>query len=150
MSANTSNRLLISEILQKASNAKTKAQKIKILQDYNTQALRSLLIWNYDDSVISLLPEGEVPYRPNEAPAGTEHTILEKEYAKLFNFIKGGNFDLKQPARENMFIRMLEGLHESEAEVLCLVKDHNLQKKYRITEAVVKEAFPEIKWGGRS
>lgn len=150
MSANTSNRLLISEILQKASNAKTKAQKIKILQDYNSQALRSLLIWNYDDSVISLLPEGEVPYRPNEAPAGTEHTILEKEYAKLFNFIKGGNFDLKQPARENMFIRMLEGLHESEAEVLCLVKDHNLQKKYRITEAVVKEAFPEIKWGGRS
>lgn len=150
MSANTSNRLLISEILQKVSNAKTKAQKIKILQDYNTQALRSLLIWNYDESVISLLPEGEVPYRPNEAPAGTEHTILEKEYTKLFNFIKGGNFDLKQPARENMFIRMLEGLHESEAEVLCLVKDHNLQKKYRITEAVVKEAFPEIKWGGRS
>lgn len=150
MSANTSNRLLISEILQKVSNAKTKAQKIKILQDYNSQALRSLLIWNYDDSVISLLPEGEVPYRPNDAPAGTEHTILEKEYAKLFNFIKGGNFDLKQPARENMFIRMLEGLHESEAEVLCLVKDHNLQKKYRITEAVVKEAFPEIKWGGRS
>ena len=150
MSANTSNRLLISEILQKVSNAKTKAQKIKILQDYNTQALRSLLIWNYDESVISLLPEGEVPYRTNEAPAGTEHTILEKEYTKLFNFIKGGNFDLKQPARENMFIRMLEGLHESEAEVLCLVKDHNLQKKYRITEAVVKEAFPEIKWGGRS
>ena len=150
MSANTSNRLLISEILQKVSNAKTKAQKIKILQDYNTQALRSLLIWNYDESVISLLPEGEVPYRPNEAPAGTEHTILEREYTKLFNFIKGGNFELKQPARENMFIRMLEGLHESEAEVLCLVKDHNLQKKYRITEAVVKEAFPEIKWGGRS
>lgn len=150
MSANTSNRLLISEILQKASNAKTKAQKIKILQDYNSQALRSILIWNYDDSVISLLPEGEVPYTPNEAPAGTEHTILEREYAKLFNFIKGGNFELKQPARENMFIRMLEGLHQSEAELLCLVKDHNLQKKYRITEAVVKEAFPEIKWGGRS
>lgn len=150
MSANTSNRLLISEILQKASNAKTKAQKIKILQDYNSQALRSILIWNYDESVISLLPEGEVPYTPNEAPAGTEHTILEREYAKLFNFIKGGNFELKQPARENMFIRMLEGLHQSEAELLCLVKDHNLQKKYRITEAVVKEAFPEIKWGGRS
>ena len=150
MSANTSNRLLISEILQKASNAKTKAQKIKILQDYNSQALRSILIWNYDDSVVSLLPEGEVPYRPNEAPAGTEPTILENEYAKLFHFITGGNFDLKQPARWNMFIRMLEGLHESEAEVLCLVKDHNLQKKFRITEAVVKEAFPEIKWGGRS
>jgi hypothetical protein len=150
MSINTSNRLLISEILQKVSNAKTKAEKIKLLQENNSQALRSLLIWNYDESVISLIPEGEVPYRPNEAPAGTEHTILEKEYAKLFNYIKGGNNDLKQFQREQMFVRLLEGLHSSEAELLCLVKDGQLQNKYRITKAVVDEAFPQIKWGGRS
>jgi len=150
MSANTGNRLLISEVLQKASNAKTKAEKIKILQDNNTQTLRSIFIWNYDESVVSMLPEGEVPYTPNEAPIGTEHTILEKEGAKLFNFIQGGNFDLKQPQRESMFIRMLEGLHQSEAELLVLVKDKQLQKKYRITKAVIEEAFPTITWGGRS
>jgi hypothetical protein len=147
---NTSNRLLISEVLQKVSNAKTKAEKIKILQDNNSQALRSVLIWNYDDSVISLIPEGEVPYRPNEAPAGTEHTVLEKEYAKLYYYIKGGNDELKQLQRESMFIRLLEGLHSSEAELLCLVKDGQLQSKYRITKAVVEEAFPQITWGGRS
>jgi hypothetical protein len=150
MSINTSNRLLLSEILQKVSNAKTKAEKVKILQDYNSQALRSILIWNYDDSVISMLPEGEVPYRPNEAPAGTEHTILEQEYRKLYNYIKGGNNELKQLQRESMFVRLLEGLHSSEAELLVLVKDGQLQKKYRITKAVVEEAFPQIKWGGRS
>jgi hypothetical protein len=150
MSMNTSNRLLISEVLQKVSNAKTKAEKIKILQDNNSQALRSVLIWNYDDSVISLIPEGEVPYRPNEAPAGTEHTVLEKEYAKLYYYIKGGNDELKQLQRESMFIRLLEGLHSSEAELLCLVKDGQLQSKYRITKAVVEEAFPQITWGGRS
>ena len=49
-----------------------------------------------------------------------------------------------------MFIRMLEGLHVSEAELLILVKDKQIQKKYRITKAVVEEAFPQIKWGGRS
>lgn len=150
MSINTSNRLLLSEVFQKVSNAKTKAEKVKILQDNNTQALRSLLIWNYDESVISLIPEGEVPYTPNEAPAGTEHTVLEKEYQKLYYFIKGGNNELKQFRREQMFIQMLEGLHASEAELLCLVKDGQLQKKYRITKAVVDEAFPQIKWGGRS
>jgi hypothetical protein len=147
---NTSNRLLISEVLQKVSNAKTKAEKVKILQENNTQALRSILIWNYDDSVISMIPEGEVPFTPNEAPAGTEHTVLEKEYAKLYYFIKGGKDDLKQFKREEMFIRMLEGLHVSEAQVLILVKDGKLQDKYRITKAVVEEAFPQIKWGGRS
>lgn len=150
MSMNTSNRLLISEVLQKVSNAKTKAEKVKLLQEYNSQALRSILIWNYDDSVISLIPEGEVPYSPNEAPAGTEHTVLEKEYAKLYYYIKGGNDELKQLQRESMFIRLLEGLHSSEAELLCLVKDGKLQSKYRITKAVVEEAFPQIKWGGRS
>jgi hypothetical protein len=150
MSMNTSNRLLISEVLQKVSNAKTKAEKIKILEEYNSQALRSILIWNYDDSIISMIPEGEVPYRPNEAPAGTEHTVLEKEYRKLYNYIKGGNNELKQFQREQMFLQLLEGLHSSEAELLCLVKDKQLQKKYRITKAVVEEAFPQIKWGGRS
>jgi len=150
MSMTTSNRMLISEIFQKASNAKTKAEKIKILQDNNTQALRSLLIWNYDESVISLVPEGEVPYRANEAPAGTEHTVLEKEARKLYYFIKGGDNTLKQFKREQMFIQMLEGLHASEAELLVLVKDKQLQKKYKITRACVEEAFPQIKWGGRS
>jgi len=150
MSMTTSNRLLVSEVLQKVSNAKTKAEKIKILQENSTQALRSILIWNYDDSVVSMIPEGEVPFTPNEAPAGTEHTVLEKECAKLYYFIKGGKDDLKQFKREEMFIRMLEGLHVSEAQLLVLVKDKKLQDKYRITKAVVQEAFPQIKWGGRS
>ena len=150
MSMNTSNRLLISEILQKVSNAKTKSEKIKILQDNNSQALRSLLIWNYDESIISMIPEGEVPFEANEAPAGTEHTVLEREYSKLYYFIRGGADNIKQFKREEMFIRMLEGLHVSEAELLILVKDKQIQKKYRITKAVVEEAFPQIKWGGRS
>ena len=115
MYMNTSNRLLISEILQKVSNAKTKAEKIKILQDNNSQALRSLLIWNYDESIISMIPEGEVPFEANEAPAGTEHTVLEIEYSKLYYFIRGGADNIKQFKREEMFIRMLEGLHVSEA-----------------------------------
>ena len=81
-------KLLISEVLQKAHNAKTKAEKIKILKENNSQALRSLFIWNYDDSVVSIIPEGEVPYTPNEAPIGTEHTRLELEARKLYYFVK--------------------------------------------------------------
>ena len=69
-------KLMISEILQKTHNAKTKAEKVKILQANNTQALRSLFILNYDDSIVSVIPEGFVPYTPNEAPMGTEHRRL--------------------------------------------------------------------------
>ena len=143
-------KLLINEVLQKVSNAKTKAAKIKLLKEHNSNALRSLLIVNFDESVVSLLPEGKVPYEPNDAPAGTEHTLLEKEYRKLYLFFKGGSSSLKQSQRENLFIQMLEGLQEEEAEILILAKDKALNKKYRITRATVEEAFPDIQWGGRS
>ena len=144
------NALLVSEVLKKVSNAKTKKEKIDLLQTYNSQALRSILIWNYDDSVKSMVPDGDVPYTPNDAPAGTEHTRLAKEYKGLFRFVKGGQDNLPVLKRESMFVQLLEGLHESEAEVICLVKDKKLQKKYRITKAVVQEAFPQIEWGKRS
>ena len=143
-------KLLISEVLQKVSNAKTKAQKIKLLQEFNTPALRTILIVNYDESVIPLLPDGNVPYRPNDAPAGTEHTVLEHEYRKLYLFFKGGSSSLKQSKREDLFIQMLEGLQETEAEVLVAAKDKVPHKKYKITRACVEGAFPSIKWGGRS
>ena len=111
-------RLMISEVLQKAHNAKTKAQKVKILQDNNTQTLRSLFIINFDETTVPRVPLGEdVPYRPNEAPKGTEHTLLEQEGKKLYRFFKGGDDTLPNMKVENMFIQMLEGLHQSEAEV---------------------------------
>ena len=143
-------KLLINEVLQKVSNAKTKPEKVKLLKEYNTNALRSILIANFDESIVSLLPPGEVPYTPNDAPEGTEHTVLEKEYRKLYLFFKGGSSTLKQSKREELFIQMLEGLSEGEAEVLVLIKDKKLGKRWKITKAVVSEAFPSIQWGNRS
>ena len=144
------NQMLLSEVLQKVSNAKTKSKKIEILKQLRTDALTSVLIWNYDSSVISMVPEGEVPFTPNDAPAGTEHTRLLQEYRQLYHFVKGGNDTLNRPTRERMFVQMLEGLHADEASLICLIKDRKLQKKYKITKACVDEAYPDIQWGNRS
>lgn len=143
-------KLLMHEVLQKVSNAKTKAQKIKLLQEYNTPALRQILIANFDESIISELPEGDVPFNKNDAPEDTEHTKLVHEYKKLYLFFKGGAPQLKQSRRETLFIQLLEGLHKGEAEVLCLMKDKALGKRWKITKQCVEEAFPQIQWGGRS
>lgn len=148
---NSNPRLLISEVLRKVSNAKTKEEKAKLLNKHNSQALRSLLIWNFDESVISMLPEGEVPYTPNDAPVGTDHTRLEQEYRGLYRFVKGGADKLPNLKRESMFVQLLEGLSAEEAELLVLVKDKKLTSKYkRITRSTVAEAFPNIDWGKRS
>ena len=142
-------KLLLNEVLQKVSNAKTKAQKIKLLQEYNSPALRSILIANFDESIVSMLPPGEVPYTKNEAPEETEHTKLNHEYRKLYLFFKGGA-NISQTRRESLFIQLLEGLHYGEAEVLCLVKDKQIGKRWKITRQCVEEAFPQIQWGNRS
>lgn len=148
---NSNSRLLISEILRKVSNAKTKKEKVDLLKKHNSTALRQLMVINFDESIVSELPEGEVPYTPNDAPVGTDHTRLESEYKGLYRFFKGGDPRLKSLKRESMFVQLLEGLSAEEAELLCLVKDGKLGDKYkRITKAVISEAYPSIEWGGRS
>jgi len=164
------------EILELASSQRTTAKKVEVLKKYEDNSVKSVLIWNFDDSVISMIPEGEVPYGdPNEQSAfdgslsenivnetkgglsatgqdldGRNRTSLRKEWTTLYNFVKGGNDSLTKTRREMMFINLLRGLHPKEAELLCLVKDKQLQSKYRLTKANVQEAYPDIDWGGRS
>ena len=121
---------LLSEVLAKVSKQRTKAKKIQVLKEKESLHLKSVLIWNFDDTVVSVLPEGPVPFDKNEAPAGTEHTYLAHEHKVLYNFIKGGNDFLKPVKREQLFLQLLEGLHEGEAEVICLMKDKKLTDKY--------------------
>jgi len=173
------NNPLTFEIFDLASKQRTKAKKVEVLQKYNHDALRMLLIWNFDESVHSALPEGPVPYSgyaEQTTQAGTlstkiteevrrmyetgsfsvgasdtdGKTTLRRESKHFYHFIRGGNNGLTSIRRESMFINLLEGLHPLEAEVLCLVKDKKLSDKYKITQDVVAEAYPQIRWGGRS
>ena len=163
------------EVFDVVSKQETNAGKIKALQKFEHDSLKALFIWNYDDSVISLLPPGEVPYSSLEEEQNTSgtlstkinqqsdtmrynettnankgHTTLRREWTKLFNFIKGGNDTLSSLRRETMFIQILQGLHPLDAEILCLIKDKDLESKYNIPKKSVIQAYPDIQWGGRS
>ena len=129
------------EILELASKQRAKAKKVEILQQYENDALKTIFIWNFDETVVSVLPVGEVPFNKNEVPVGTDHTSLRREYKHLYNFVKGGNDGLSGLRRETMFIQMLEGLHPEEAEILCLCKDKRLEDKYNIDFRA--SGFPE-------
>ena len=140
----------VHEVLDLVDSQRTKAKKIQILQEYTDDALKAILIWNFDPTAISVLPEGPVPYKENEVPIGTDHTSLRREWKNLYHFVKGGNDRLSAIRRETMFVQMLEGLHPEEAKIICLVKDKDLESKYKITYDMVQQAYPDIKWGGRS
>ena len=140
----------VHEILELVDKQRTKAKKIEILKEYDDLALKAILIWNFDPTAISVLPDGPVPYKENEVPIGTDHTSLRREWKNLYHFVKGGNDSLSAIRRETMFVQMLEGLHPEEARIICFVKDKDLESKYKITYDIVQQAYPDIQWGGRS
>ena len=164
------------EILDAASSQRSKAKKVEALRKYEHPSVKMIFVWNFDDSVISLLPPGEVPYGETNAQTtfagtlsdnlikeaqggesatgqdldGRGKTSLRREYQNLYHYVKGGNDKLTTTRREMMFINLLEGLHPRESEILILTKDKKLTDKYKISLDVVKEAYPKMTWGGRS
>ena len=137
-----SGQLLISEILTKVNNAKDKAKKIQVLKDYDSNALRMVLKGAFDPNIKWSLPTGTPPYMANEAPKGTEHTLLENEAKRLWHFVEGADAETTKTQKETMYIQILEGLHKEEAEVLLNMKDKKLNKVYKgLSESVVREAF---------
>lgn len=133
---------LLHEVLKKVHNAKTKEKKIEILRENSSDALRMIIKGSFDPKIEWILPPGDVPYNKNEAPDGTEHTLLFQESKKLYRFIKGGDNQTPQWKKEQMFVQMLEGLSHGEAEVVVAAKDKKLHQVYKgLSAVVVKEAF---------
>ena len=170
---------LIFEVLDLVSKQRTKAKKVEVLKKYEEMSLKIILIWNFDESVVSALPAGEVPYSSydqqtvNSGTLSTRiseetrnmyetgsfsmgvtdqqgRTTIRKEAKNFYFFVKGGNDGMNKMRKESMFINLLQGLHPLEAEIVCLVKDKKLSDKYNLTQDVVAEAYPDIQWGNRS
>ena len=164
------------EVLDLVCKQKTNPKRIEAFKYYEDNSIKSILIWNFDDSVLSMLPEGEVPYGDGERQQifsgtlsdniareaaggesatgqdldGRNKTSLRKEWVNLYNFVQGGNPNINAMRREVMFINILQGLHPKEAELLVKVKDKKLTELYDISLENIKAAYPDIEWGNRS
>jgi len=166
------------EVLDLVSRQRTKAKKIEVLRRYAEPSLKAILIWNFDESLVSILPEGKVPYtgydeqntysggvsgkisdevRSMHAQGnfslgvsdGQGHTTIRREFKHFYRFLRGGDDGLNNLRRESIFINILEGLHPLEAEIIILCKDKILGEVYKITQDVVAQAYPDIQWGNR-
>ena len=133
---------LMSEIATKVNNAKDKPRKLKVLKDHDSVPLRQVLKGAFHPDIKWLLPKGDVPYTPNDAPLGTDHTILSQEAKRLYLFIEGGDNAISQNKRETTFVQMLEGLSAEEAQFLIAVVNKKVNNQYKgFTANLVKEAF---------
>lgn len=148
---------MVHELLEAVGSERTKAKKVELLRNHADDALKMLFIWNFDETVISMLPEGPVPYQPVEGDIQAspdkglpQRTTIRNAGRQFYRFVKGGDDQLNKIKRESMFINLLETLPKEEADILILVKDKQLQTKYNITKELVAESYPEITWGNRS
>ena len=133
---------MMHEIATKVNNAKDKPRKLKVLQEHDSVALRQVLKGAFDPKIEWLLPPGDVPYTANDAPVGTEHTLLHQEAKRLYLFTKGGDGSLSSTKRETLFIQMLEGLCAEEAAFLVSVVNKRVNNEYKgFTANLVKDAF---------
>tara|TARA_B100000131_G_scaffold233035_1_gene224903 strand:+ start:218 stop:817 length:600 start_codon:yes stop_codon:yes gene_type:complete len=164
------------EVFDLVSRSRSKAKKVEFLRKYDDQSLRRILVWNFDTSIQSILPEGPVPYvgyDEQNTYSGTlstkisqevrtmhetgnfslgvsdqqGHTTIRRESKNFYHFVKGGNDSMSNIRRETMFINILQGLHPLEAEIVVLAKDGKISDKYKITKEIVSEAYPNIVWG---
>ena len=149
---------LVHEILEAIDSERVRTKKVDLIKTHcNNDGMKMLFIWNFDESVISMLPAGPVPYQPVDGDQQADpekgmpqRTTIRNGGRQFYRFVKGGDDQLNKIKRESMFINLLETLHQEEAEILILVKDKQLSSKYGITKELVAEAFPEITWGNRS
>jgi hypothetical protein len=134
-------KLGVAEILKKASEITDENQRIVWLRQNNSVALESMLRGAYDPKIVWLLPEGIPPYKPNDLV--DQHHRLFTEARKLYLFIEGGNPNLKQVRREQLFIELLETVDPEDAKLLLSVKEKHIPYP-GVTIEVVTKAFPNI------
>ena len=148
---------MVHELLEAVDAERVKAKKLDILRTHGEDSFKMTMIWNFDESVVSMLPEGSVPYQPVESDVQAnrekglpQRSTIRNSARQFYRFVKGGDDQLNKIKRESIFINILETLPPPEAEILVLVKDKALNTKYNITKELVAEAYPEITWGNRS
>jgi hypothetical protein len=138
-------KYLVSELFDLVEKEPTKEGKIKLLRDNGVLVVKSILHMNFDPTVKFLLPDGEPPFKKEtDKPMGYQTTTLILELRRFYIWFQP-DVNINQLKRESLFIQMLEGLHYTEAEIICLIKDRKLEQKYpSITHELVMEAYPGL------
>ena len=140
-----SKRILVSEVLELVAKTDSKKEKIEILRKHNSLELRDILKGAFDDSVEFILPKGK-PMINEDEKRKYDKTHLVHETKKFRYFVKGGPGDqVNALRRERMFIDILYRIESKEADLVCKMKDKELNGVYKgLTKKLVEEAFPGL------
>lgn len=140
-----SSNKLIYEIFDEFEKASKKEEKINILRNNSTYALREILRGTFNPN-IKFTVERVPYYKPSDAPAGMGYTSINQELGRAYLFEENNprvDPNLSQDRKEKILTQILEALEKREAEVFMnmLLKK---QKVKGLDAKIVKEAFPDL------
>jgi hypothetical protein len=138
-------RILVSSVLELVSKAESRKEKIDILRKNNSLELRDVLKGAFDDTITFILPKGKPEIDENEKKKYDKKHLVH-ETKKFRYFVAGGpGAQVNALRRERMFIDMLYRIENCEADLICLMKDKELEGVYKgLNKKLISEAFPGL------
>ena len=129
------------EVLREVGSQKKKADRIQILKQNETWALKDIIKGSMDSKIEWLIPDGDPPYTPSQIHNHPSNLLRENK--KFRYFVKNGVGEQMPPfKRENIFIGLIEGIHPEDAKLVIGMINKKVPKG--LTEEIVKEAFPGL------
>lgn len=131
------------KVLRETSRMRTKEERMANLRKHETWLLKDIIRMNFDENVISLLPEG-IPEGVELKKDKDATSSLVSHYDNFRYFFKTQWSDqIKNFDRQNRFLQLLQEIPAGEAEMLCKAKDKKM-KYVGITKKLCQETFPGL------
>lgn len=132
--------LIISEILEKVNAAKTVDDKLRVISDNWSPALKIVLKYIYDPN-IKFFTEKAPDYNPDLAPVGVNFSTLNNEAKKLYIFLS--ETKVSAAKKNAILIEMMESINEKDAELLASIINRTV-KLDKLPVKLMKEKIPQL------
>lgn len=124
--------------IDEGNNEKERIERLKSL---SSPSFKMILDYIFNPNIKWVIDEN-IEYVPCIDEPSTLVMNLQREIRKLHIYLNFGEYaHLKQKKKTQLFIQLLEGIHQNDAVLMMNIKDKHLPFK-NITANLIKKAFP--------
>jgi hypothetical protein len=142
---------MIYEVLNEVAATKNKEQKIQILRQNNSPALREVLRYAFIPELKFVVSKSNNVVIDRATPEGSSWNNLHNEIKRFYVFVDPmiermitGGKQTKLHIKQRVFDQVLENIHAKETDVVYALLEGTFSEKYGVTKKLVEETFPNL------
>jgi hypothetical protein len=138
------------EVFEKLEDLNKIADRVDLLKENGSFAVKTILKGAFDPNIIFDLPDGAPVYKPDAGPAGHQLSPLGKNIRRIAKCLvdqpnANANAKYSKLKKEVIFLGLLEIAHAKDAKILIAMKDKKLNKLYSsLRPSLIRKAFPGL------